>query len=222
MKAKISKWLPAVYHNKSQFNGVITHIDKMGIISMYDKSSEKDLIMMNNIINFYFNGKTTVYRSFKVGDPVAVKYRVNGCEYRALAYPMESQTFFNLLLGYYRGIIVGAENDEFTVEFIDYGTIQTHIKASELSAQVLCQEIPPYAHKYRFEGTPEKGEDGEINQNSLGIFFANVVNKTFWVEVHPDDINNNEPGYVKRCFFESHRKVLRNYADLQSFNNNFE
>lgn len=96
---------------------------------------------------------------------------------------------------FYRGIIQElTKDDEYIVQFIDYGNVES-VKVPELLPYAPFPKLPRLAHKYRIEGICAKTENGVYTTDVLDIIHVTIVEKIVSVRVSSSQLKNP----VKLC-----------------------
>lgn len=106
------------------------------------------------------------------------------------------------------------DNNECSVLFIDYGNIQ-RCQMKRLIQHVICHEVPAIAQRFRLEHPPLK-PDGSLDQEVLDKLHVLIVDKEANICIHRDDVDNNDPNYVKRCTIRSGEHVFRSYREVEN------
>lgn len=100
------------------------------------------------------------------------------------------------------------------VNFIDYGNHE-HVKQKYLVPKVMCSEVPSFAYKLRFDGSPIV--NGEVDKSMFDCLFSICCEKEINVKIHEEDRMIADPNTIKRGAIVVNGKIIETYEDLKDF-----
>jgi hypothetical protein len=110
------------------------------------------------------------------------------------------------------------EGSKCSVEFVDYGNIESDTPISHLHKEVLCSEVPIFINRFRLDGSM-LGEDGEIDQSLLDMINNVIVEKNLFVEVLGESYQSPDKSLPKLCWITVGDIHLKKYRDIKTFFN---
>ncbi|XP_049303754.1 RING finger protein 17 [Bactrocera dorsalis] len=170
-------WLQSKPINKSIFVAIPTYVDYEAIVYLHD-AYDKDLLkhLREIIMKTYgeYEMPTTSIPVYTPGQACLVRYHVD----KRL----------------YRGIVQKKKKDDFIVQFIDYGNVES-VKLHDLLPFAPFPKLPRIANKYRIEGIRAKSTDGVYTTDVLDIIHVTVVEKLVSIRVASAELQNP----IKAC-----------------------
>lgn len=170
-------WLQSKPIDKSIFAAIPTYVDYEAVIYLHDANDEAILNEIREIIMKTY-GEYQLPKSFvpiyTPGQACLVRYHVDK--------------------RFYRGIVQKRKKNDFIVQFIDYGNMES-VKPHELLPFAPLPKLPRIAHKYRIEGIRAKSENGAYTTDVLDIIHVTVVEKLVSIRVATEELQNP----IKAC-----------------------
>nr|XP_036213768.1 uncharacterized protein LOC106620044 [Bactrocera oleae] len=170
-------WLQSKPIDKSIFAAIPTYVDYEAIVYLHD-ANDKALLqhIRERIMKTYGNYElpTTFVPIYTPDQACLVRYHVD----KRL----------------YRGIVQKKKKDDFIVQFIDYGNVES-VKLHDLLPFAPFPKLPRIAHKYRIEGIRAKSVDGVYTTDVLDIIHVTVVEKLVSIRVAISELQNP----IKAC-----------------------
>ncbi|XP_011192640.2 uncharacterized protein LOC105218629 [Zeugodacus cucurbitae] len=170
-------WLQSKPLHKSIFAAIPTYVDYEAVIYLHDANDEALLkLIRERIMKTYGEYKlpTTFVPIYTVGQACLVRYHVDK--------------------RFYRGIIQKRKKEDFIVQFIDYGNVES-VQSSDLLPFAPFPKLQRIAHKYRIEGIRAKSEGGVYTTDVLDIIHVTVVEKLVSIRVAATELQNS----IKAC-----------------------
>ncbi|XP_054728957.1 uncharacterized protein LOC129237971 [Anastrepha obliqua] len=158
-------WLHSKPNDKSIFAAIPTYVDYEAIIYLHDANDE-DLL---NEMRAHF---MKIYSEYQLPNAFVPTYTPGqGCLVR---YHVDKRL--------YRGIIQELKKDDYIVQFIDYGNVES-VKYQDLYPFAPYPKLPRIAHKYRIGGICAKADNGVYTTDVLDIIHVTIVEKLVSVRV---------------------------------------
>lgn len=120
---------------------------------------------------------------------------------------------------FYRATVtaVDEKSNTYSIEYIDYGTVSTKTPANWICPETICSEIPPFAMRFRLED-----HISDLSSSFYDKLHGCIVDHHAFVTIHDDDVNIEDPEYVKRCKVKCRGFEVDSYHNVIDFLSNFD